>query len=490
MNVSIPAQQLREKTGAATTSVVAAVFLTSVKLVVGLATGSLGILAEAAHSALDLVAALITLFAVRVSDRPADERHLYGHGKVENLSALAETLLLLATCAWIIYEAIHRLFFAAVEVDPSLWAFLTMGVSIVVDFSRSRVLWRAAKKYNSQALEADALHFSTDIWSSSVVIVGLALVFLGEKLGRSDLFLRADAAAALIVAGIVISVSVKLGRRTVDALLDTAPQGLAARVTQVVSQLPDVSHVLQVRARGAGAHLFVEIRVAVPRRLSFEESHAVTHRIQHAVHALAPTADVAVMTEPIAAKEGVLELVEAVAARGRHPVHNITTHLSARGLWIDLDLEVDPQLSFEAAHALASELESELRLELDNPASRGDRALGLGRVADINVHIEPRATALVPARDLPAEEARAYVERINALQAFLPHARGVQEIDVQQVGRRIHLAFHLQLDPELSIDEVHAAAEEMESRLRGEFPQLGRVVIHAEPWGGDRREEP
>jgi divalent metal cation (Fe/Co/Zn/Cd) transporter len=192
----------------------------------------------------------------------------------------------------------------------------------------------------------------------------------------------------------------------------------------------------------------------------------------------------------MAAKEGVLELVEAVAARGRHPVHNITTHLSERGLWIDLDLEVDPQLSFEAAHALATALESELRTELDNPAWRGDRALDLGRVADINVHIEPRAAALVRARDLPPAEAGTYVERITAIQALLPHARGVQDIDVQQVGRRIYLAFHLQLDSQLSIDEVHAAAEEMESRLRSEFPQLGRVMIHTEPDGGERREEP
>ena len=160
---------------AAGTSVIAAIFLTTMKLIVGLATGSLGILAEAAHSALDLGAALITFFAVRVSDRPADETHLYGHGKVENLSALAETILLFVTCGWIIYEAVNRLFFEMVEVDPSIWAFLTMGISIVVDFSRSRVLSRAAKKYQSQALEADALHFSTDIWSSSVVIIGLAL---------------------------------------------------------------------------------------------------------------------------------------------------------------------------------------------------------------------------------------------------------------------------------------------------------------------------
>ena len=179
--------QVREKKVVAMTSVAAAVFLTGIKLIVGLMTGSLGILAEAAHSALDLVAAVITFFAVRISDRPADDSHPYGHGKVENLSALAETFLLLLTCVWIVYEAVRRLFFEDIHVDPNLWAFLIMGLSIVIDFSRSRALGRVAKKYGSQALEADALHFSTDIWSSAVVIVGLALVKFGEYRGARGL---------------------------------------------------------------------------------------------------------------------------------------------------------------------------------------------------------------------------------------------------------------------------------------------------------------
>ena len=201
-----------------------------------LSTGSLGILAEAAHSGLDLIAALITLFAVSVSDRPADESHLYGHGKVENLSALLETVLLLVTCGWIIYEAINRLFFHPVHVDPSIWAFVIMGISIVIDYSRSRALSYVAKKYSSQALEADALHFSTDIWSSTVVIIGLALVWIGDHLGQAEVLARADAIAALLVAVIVIYVSAKLGRRTIDALLDRAPEGLAEEVSAAASE--------------------------------------------------------------------------------------------------------------------------------------------------------------------------------------------------------------------------------------------------------------
>src|SRR5215467_7163482 len=166
----------REKRAVAGNSVLAAIAITVLKIIVGITTGSLGILSEAAHSGLDLVAALVTFFSVRVSDKPADADHQYGHGKVENFSAFLETGLLLLTCVWIVYEAIKRLMVHNVEIEPSLAAFLVMFFSIAVDTWRSRALRRIASKYDSQALQADALHFSTDIWSSSVVIIGLALV--------------------------------------------------------------------------------------------------------------------------------------------------------------------------------------------------------------------------------------------------------------------------------------------------------------------------
>lgn len=475
--------QVHEKGMAAATSVVAAIFLTGLKLVVGLMTGSLGILAEAVHSALDLGAAVITLFAVRVSDRPADESHPYGHGKVENLSALAETILLFVTCGWIIYEAINRLFFESVEVDPSIWAFLAMGISIVVDRSRSRVLYRAAKKYHSQALEADALHFSTDIWSSTVVIIGLALVWLGDQIGQKSILVRADALAALIVALIVIYVSWQLGRRTVDALLDSAPHGLADRIVAAVERVDDVQHVIQRRVRGSAAQIFVDLRVAVPRHLSFEESHAVTQQVQDAVHSIAPNADVVITTIPVAEDEGILERIQVVAERGHFDVHNITTHLTKRGIWINLDLEVPPDVSFDRAHTLATDLENKLLVELKSaPAPSGDADADLRRVADIHVHIEPRAEALVAGAELSASERAAFVKKINAVRSAIPHARECQDINVQRLDGGLYLAFHLLIDPHLSVSAVHGIAEEMENRLRREFPQLGRVMIHAEPY--------
>ena len=294
-----PAQTAeREKTLAVLSSVVAAVGLTTFKIIVGALTGSLGILAEAAHSGLDLVAALVTFLAVRVSGRPADQQHTYGHGKVENLSALFETLLLLATCVWIIYEAIQRLFFKPVQVEVSIWAFIVMAVSIAIDYSRSRVLYRAALKHKSQALEADALHFSTDIWSSSVVIFGLLCVKLSEWVPGLAFLHQADAVAALGVALIVIYVSVELGMRTVQGLLDTAPDGMIEKITSAVETVPGVTNCHHVRMRTSGPHLFVDAHVLLDGRMSLEEAHARTEQIEALIRTISPDADVTVHPEP------------------------------------------------------------------------------------------------------------------------------------------------------------------------------------------------
>ena len=248
VSVSYSPESMRgEKRAVAGNSVLAAVVITTLKITVGVSTGSLGILSEAAHSILDLIAAIITLLSVHVSDKPADATHQYGHGKVENFSAFIETALLHLTCIWIVYEAIQRLFFRHVAIEPNLAAFVVMFASMVVDFWRSRALGKIATKYDSQALEADALHFSADVWSSGVVVLGLLLVLLGRKFGIG--WLRdSDPVAALFVAGVVVYVSGRLARKTVDALLDGAPAGVR---NQIVTAISHVEGLLEV---DRGAH--------------------------------------------------------------------------------------------------------------------------------------------------------------------------------------------------------------------------------------------
>jgi len=294
-------QAQREKRAAALSSVIAAVGLTSFKTIVGVLTNSLGILAEAAHSGLDLVAAIMTYFAVRMSDKPADREHQFGHGKVENLSALFEAVLLLLTSAWIIYEAVQRLFFKSVHVEASVWSFVVMGTSIIIDYSRSRILYRAARKYNSQALEADALHFSTDIWSSSVVILGLIGVTLAKNIPGLDWMNKADAIAASIVALIVVYVSAELGWRTIQALLDAAPKGLVEKVEQAAITIPGVVDAHAVRIRPSGALWFIDLHVNMNGSCTLNEAHAATEAIEKAIRAILPKADVTIHVEPIEA---------------------------------------------------------------------------------------------------------------------------------------------------------------------------------------------
>ena len=295
-------QASKEKRSAALSSVIAAIGLTTFKLIVGLLTNSLGILAEAAHSGLDLVAAAMTFFAVRISDRPADDKHLFGHGKVENLSALFETLLLLATSAWIIYESIQRLFYRDVKVEASIWSFIVMGASIVIDYSRSRILYKAARKYKSQALEADALHFSTDIWSSSVVILGLIGLTISRVIPGLTWMNKADSIAALVVAVIVIYVSAELGMRTISGLLDTAPTGLREQVEKLAAGIPGVIDAHAIRIRSSGAHTFIDMHVTMDGGCTLNEAHIATEKIENSIHSKITSADITVHVEPAARK--------------------------------------------------------------------------------------------------------------------------------------------------------------------------------------------
>src|SRR5712671_5405823 len=319
-----PGSMRKDKRGVAGNSVLASFVVTALKIVVGVATGSLGILSEAAHSGLDLVAALVTFFSVRVSDKPADADHQYGHGKVENFSAFIETGLLLMTCVWIVYESARRLFFHTVEIEPSVAAFLVMLLSIAIDAWRSRALGLIATKYDSQALEADALHFSTDIWSSAVVIVGLALVWAGRSY-RVGWLRQADPIAALFVAGVVVSVSWRLARRTIDALLDAAPTGVRNQILEKIGKVDGVLEVERVRFRKAGNRYFADVSVALERDFTFQRSEQVSDAVTSRVREVLPDADVMVHSVPRARRtENIFDRIRAVATRNNLNVHDVS----------------------------------------------------------------------------------------------------------------------------------------------------------------------
>jgi cation diffusion facilitator family transporter len=280
-----------EKIKVASSSVLAAFFITTFKLIVGLFTGSLGIISEALHSGLDMLAAGITYLSVKFSDKPADDDHNYGHGKIENLSALLESILLLITCIWIIYEAINRLIFDDTQIDVSIWSYLVVITSIVIDFSRSSALMRVAKKFNSQALEADALHFTTDIWSSLVVLLGLVIYqFLGWH--------AADAVASMIVACIVLYVAYKMGRKAIDILLDISPKDTLSTVKKILSEFPEISEYHDLKARTAGADTFIKFNLHLNPTMSLTEAHNLCDRIESRINKQISRSEVYIHPEP------------------------------------------------------------------------------------------------------------------------------------------------------------------------------------------------
>lgn len=457
----------KEKSLVALSSVLAAVFLTSMKIVVGLLTGSLGILSEAAHSGLDLVAAAVTYFAVRVSGRPADPVHTYGHGKIENLSALFETLLLLATCVWIIYEAIQRLFFKHVEVETSIWAFVVMAISIAIDYTRSGALMKAAKKYESQALEADALHFSTDIWSSSVVIVGLGLVAVAKWLDIPWL-VRADAAAAIGVAFIVVYVSVQLGKRTIADLMDATPPGLREKVSEVVRQVPGVLEIQRVRIRRSGPEAFVDLRLGTDQGSALERAQHIASLAEEAVQRVLPGADVVVNVLPVTTDPaGLLAVIHQTAARVNLGVHGIRIYNVMGDLSAEMHVEVNDGLTLEQAHNQVTEFENALH----------KAALSLSRVI---THIEPvgDATAERQAAAVDEEQVRQVLREMSERNE-LPC--DPVEVNILSVSDEIVVSFLCTLNKDIPISDAHALTEQIEQRLRSRLPRLGRVVIHLEP---------
>jgi len=261
-----------EKSKVALSSFLAAIFLTAFKLIVGFTTGSLGIISEGVHSFFDLLAAGMTLIAVRYSEKPADHNHHYGHGKIENLSALVETLLLLLTCGWIISEAVHRLRTGQLEIEVTFWSFFVIVTSIVIDFTRSRALSKAAKKYNSQALEADALHFSSDILSSLVVLIGLIAYTIN--------FLAADSISSIIVSVVVVVVSYRLGKRAINVLLDAAPQGINEKVKKIISDMKIVHDVHDIKIRNSGADIFIEMNIHLQGDTPLHDAHKIASDIE------------------------------------------------------------------------------------------------------------------------------------------------------------------------------------------------------------------
>jgi cation diffusion facilitator family transporter len=455
---------MSEKERVALGSVGASAALTIGKGIVGLSTGSLAILSEAAHSLIDLAATLMTYFAVRIAAKPADAEHHYGHGKVENLSALAETALLFVLSGIVAWEACQRLLSGAghaVEATPA--AFAVILASIAIDFFRARVLSRTAKETSSQALEADALHFSSDMVSSAAVLAGL----IGIRYG----FASADSAAALVVALIECLAGWRLARRTIDTLTDAAPEGVAERMSAVARQVRNVVSVERVRARQVGATVFGEIEVGASRTLPLDRVTMLKSEIDAAVTKALPGAQISVSVIPRTLDtETVMERVMVIARSRALAVHHVTVQAIGDKLSISLDLEVDGDLSFAAAHDIADGLEAAIRDDFD-PA------------AEVETHIEPMQMAGLAGRDAPAAHIAAIETALSELAGASGMLRNVHAVRVRDTDDGEVVNFHCDVDPENTVAAVHELVDGVERGLRRRFPEVRRVIGHAEPRG-------
>jgi len=443
-------------------SVIASFLLAAMKLIVGIVTGSIGIISEAAHSGLDFGAVSITYFAVRVSDKPADREHQYGHTKLESVAALVQTVLLLLTSGWIIYAAVHRLLYRTSDVRVAWYSVLVLVISIVVDFSRSRMLKKAAMETRSQALEADALHFNSDILSSAVVLVGILFVAAG--------MVRADAIAAIAVALLIAYAAVRLGKKTVDVLIDAAPEGLADKIVLITRAVDGVIRIEKIRVKPAGPFAFVEMTLDVSRTLSLENVQLICSSIEEKVRELLPVADITINTKPIALDcETIAERIHVIGVNHNLHVHNISSNVAEDKKYISFDVEVEHNLTIKEAHEVVSSLEKEIRRELDGNL-------------DISIHIDPLRSEERRSQTVSPDEEAAVRKVISRAAETIDGIYEVHRIQIRKTEKgKLFITLHCSFDDGVLLEDVHSITSKFEGVIYQTVPNAGQVIIHAEP---------
>ncbi len=447
-------------------SVLASLGLTITKFAAGIFTGSLGILSEAFHSLVDLGATIVTWFAVRWSDQPPDEEHHYGHAKAESVAALVETGLLFLITGWIVFEGIKRLLGEPQEIEVTWWAIAIIIGSIIIDYNRSRSLSRVATETSSEALEADALHFSSDMWSSAFVLIGLIGVWFGFPL--------ADAIAALVVSFFVGLAGLRLGKRTLATLLDTAPAGATSDIRAMIESNPGVLNLKTLRLRPAGPTLFTSVVMEIRRTMPVDDIVKLKENISEAIIAKYPTADVTIAADPIALDdETVFQRVMLIASRRNLAIHHLTVQEINARLAVSFDLEVDGLMPLVEAHELATQLEDAIGEEL-------------GADVEVESHIEPQPERLLAGSDAPAKTIKAVTALLLTQAKKERSLSDVHNIRVRENDQGLFVHYHCRFAARETIDHVHTVVDHIENVLQAKFPTIRRVIAHAEPIGRAR----
>jgi cation diffusion facilitator family transporter len=493
-----------EKVKVATISIAASASLAILKLVIGFSTNSLGILSEAFHSGLDTIAALMTLYAIRTAIRPPDLRYTYGYAKIESIASLTAIILLFAIAGWIFYEGIERIFFKIIQPEITVYSFAIMFVSIAIDFGRSRSLYMAARKYGSQALEADALHFKTDMLSSVIVITGLLLVFL-LKIPNADAF------AAIILAAMIIYTSLGLGRRTLDVLLDKAPNGAQQQILETVSGLEGVNRAYNIRIRNVGSETFVDMHIEVPRTYTHDRAHRVATAVEERVKESFPNSDVLVHVDATESSgETITDRIRLIAAEteGIRNVHSIylsgitssSSEEAAEGervhekeewmtpssgknlsdlqkeskpslLHLYLDVQMDVNLDLNTAHKVIDNFEKRLKDEIP-------------LIGKATTHIETEVSEYV-AIGTQKKINRPYMEKIRNLALSFDRVADCSDIGVVDINGERHITLTVKINPAIekttiTVEEAHTIATNIQNQII-KYTGASRIIVHTEP---------
>jgi len=450
---------------AAALSVLAALLLTILKLIVGYFTNSLGVISEALHSGLDLIAAGITLIAVQKASKEADSDHPYGHGKIENFAALAETILLWITAGWILYEALRRI--AGEEfVEPNIWGIAVMLVSILVDYERSRMLYKTAEEFDSQALEADALHFRTDMLSSVVVLIGLIFVSFGFALG--------DPLSAIGVSIVILFVSYNLGKRSFDYLIDRAPEGVREKVEEVCNEIPGIVSCPRIRARTSGPDLFLDIIVKVDETVTTGEAHHIADSIESKLDDLASNVDVVVHIEPAEidseqyVKMNIYDQLQVLGRREKdiQSIHNIRVFSMEEDIELAADLEMTPDLTLHDAHSISERVEKEIKRLIP-------------KVKSVTLHME---TSLIEgtAKDI-TKESQDIVQGVHKIVSTVASGAKCSQVIVRQEKEGLSLLIECKVDGSMPLAASHDISDSIEKKIKDTFSNVTTVFIHIEP---------
>jgi cation diffusion facilitator family transporter len=448
------------KSRVAAISIFASTGMAAAKFVVGIAIGSLALISEALHSSVDVVATVVTWLVVRVSDRPADHEHHYGHGKFESLSALGVIAMLYVLAGGILVASYGRLREGAPPPTISAIPFIVLLIDIAVNFWRARALHRTARDTKSQALAADALHFASDVLGSVAVMLGLGLSGLGYAWG--------DAVAAIGVAVVIALLGLRLARSTVETLLDRAPEGASEKAIAAIRAVPGVVDVERLRMRMVGSTHFVDAIVQVPRTYPIDRVEEIKRKAQDAVSKVLDDADLTFTAVPVARNnESIRERIMVIARNSGLAIHHVTVHDLGGKLTVSIDLEVDADMALNQAHDIAQELERNIRDEF-------------GEDVEVDTHIEP----LEPELPLGADAAPDRVDAIKtALSRFAADGaiHDIHSVRVRNTDAGEIVNFHCRAAPSMSVIKVHENVDAIERALRRAFPTVKRVISHAEP---------